>query len=78
MQDSTLKDVKNTNSKLQSELADVQNELHELQNELKDTNSREYLGASEPSQDNGQLKQNVRQADDNPNSREETSVFYEL
>ena len=62
---SEMQDLKNTNSKLQSELADVQNEL---QNELKDTNSRVHLGASEPSQDKGQLKRNVRQADEDTDS----------
>ena len=72
---SEMQDLKNTNSKLQSELADVQNELHELQNELKDTNNRMHLGASEPSQDKGQLKQNVRQADDDPDSLSATELL---
>ena len=72
---SEVQDLKNTNSKLQSELADVQNELHELQNELKDTNSRVHLGASEPSQDKGQLKRNVRQADDDPDSLSTTELL---
>ena len=70
-----MQDLKNTNSKLQSELADVQNELHELQNELKDTNSRVHLGASEPSQDKGQLKRNVRQADDESDSLSATEIL---
>ena len=72
---SEMQDLKNTNSKLQSELADVQNELHKLQNELKDTNSRVHLGASEPSQDKGQLKRNVRQADDDPDSLSATEIL---
>ena len=72
---SEVQDLKNTNSKLHSELADVQNELHELQNELKHTNSRVYLGASEPSQDKGQLKRNVRQADDDPDSLSATEIL---
>ena len=68
---SEVQDLKNTNSKLQSELANVQNKLHELQNELKDTNNR----ASEPSQDKGQLKRNVRQADDDPDSLSATEIL---
>ena len=72
---SEVQDLKNINSKLQSELADVQNELHELQNELKDTNSRVHLGASGPSQDKGQLKRNVRQADDDPDSLSATEIL---
>ena len=72
---SEMQDLKNTNSKLQSELADVQNELHKLQNELKDTNSRVHLGASDPSQDKDQLKRNVRQADDNPDSLSATEIL---
>ena len=72
---SEVQDLKYTNSKLQSELADVQNELHELQNELKDTNSRVNVGASEPSQDKGQLKRNVRQADDDPDSLSATEIL---
>ena len=72
---SEVQDLKNTNSKLQSELADVQNELHKLRNELKDTNSRVHLGASEPSQDKGQLKRNVRQADDDPDSLSATELL---
>ena len=72
---SEMQDLKNTNSKLQSELADVQNKLHELQNELKDTNSRVHLGVSEPSQDKGQLKRNVRQADDDPDSLSATELL---
>ena len=70
-----MQDLKNTNSKLQSELADVQNEVHELQNELKNTNSRVHLGASEPSQDKGQLKRNVRQADDDPDNLSATELL---
>ena len=72
---SEVQDLKNTDSKLQSELADVQNELHELQNELKNTNSRVHLEASEPSQDKGQLKRNVRQADDDPDSLSATEIL---
>ena len=72
---SEVQDLKNTNSKLQSELADVQNELHKLQNELKYTNSRVHLGASEPSQDKGQLKRNVRQADDDADSLSATEIL---
>ena len=62
-------------SKLQSELAGVQNKLHELQSELKYTKSREHLGASEPSQDKGKLKRNVRQADDDPDSLSATEIL---
>ena len=72
---SEVQDLKNTNSKLQSELADVQNVLHKLQNELKDTNSREHLGASEPSQDKGQLKRNVRQADEDTDMLSATELL---
>ena len=72
---SEMQDLKNMNSKLQSELADVQNKLHELQNELKDTNSRVHLGASEPSQDKGQLKRNVRQADEDTDSVSATEIL---
>ena len=72
---SEVQDLKNTNSKLQSELADVQNEVHELQNELKDTNNRMHLRASEPPQDKGQLKRNVRQADDDPDSLSATELL---
>ena len=72
---SEVQDLKNINSKVQNELADVQNELHKLQNELKDTNSRVHLGASEPSQDKGQLKRNVRQADDDPDSLSATEIL---
>ena len=68
---SEMQDLKNINIKLQSELADVQNELHKLQNEMKDTNNR----AGEPSQDNGQLKRNVRQADDDPDSLSATEIL---
>ena len=53
----------------------MQNEVHELQNELKDTKSRVHLGASEPSQDKGQLKRNVRQADDDPDSLSATELL---
>ena len=70
-----VQDLKNINSKLQSELADVQNKLHELQNELKDTNSRVHLGASESSQDKGQLKRNVRQADEDTDSLSATEIL---
>ena len=73
---SEIADIRNEQcSKLQSELVDVQNELHELQNELKDTNSRVHLGASESSQDKGQLKRNVRQADDDPDSLSATEIL---
>ena len=48
-------------NKLQSELADVQNELRKLQN---DVNTRIHLETNEPSQDKGQLKRDVRQAED--------------
>ena len=62
--------LKSTNSKLESELADVQNKLYELQNELKSTNSRVHLGASDPSQDKGQLKRNVRHASNDTDTTE--------
>ena len=68
---SEVQDLKNTNSKLQSELTNVQNELHELQNELKDTNNR----AGEPSQDKGQLKREVRQADEDTDSVSATEIL---
>ena len=45
-----------------SELNDAQNELHELQNELKNIKNRMQLDV--PSQVKGQLKRNVRQADE--------------
>ena len=61
-------DLKNINSKLQSE---VQNEMKiVLQAAL---NSRVHLGTSDPSQVKGQLKRNVRQADedtDTPSANE--------
>ena len=47
-------------NELKCELEDVRNELHKLQNEM---NSRMHLGASGLSQDKGQLKRNMRQAD---------------
>ena len=72
---SEVQDLKSTNSKLQSELAGLQNELHKLQIELKDTNSRVYLGASEPSQDKGQLKRNVRQADEDTDRLSATEIL---
>ena len=72
---SEVQDLKSTNSKLQSELAGVQNELHKLQNELKDTNSRVHLGGGEPSQDKGQLKRNVRQADEDTDMLSATEIL---
>ena len=72
---SEVQDLKSTNKMLQSELADVQNELLQLQIELKDTNSRVHLGASEPSQNKGQLKRNVRQAGDDPDSLSATEIL---
>ena len=72
---SEVQDLKSTNSKLQSELAGVQNELLKLQIELKDTNSRVHLGASEPSQDKGQLKRNVRQADEDTDMLSTTELL---
>jgi len=72
---SEVQDLKSTNSKLQSELAGLQNELHKLQNELKDTNSRMHLGAGEPSQDKGQLKRNVRQADEDTDMPSATEIL---
>ena len=45
-------------------------DLHELQNEQKDTNSR----ASEPSRDKGQLKRNVRYANNDTNTLSATEI----
>ena len=62
-----LADVQNQLLKLQNERSsEVQSEL---QNELKNVfqaalNSKVHLGGSEPSQDKGQLKRNVREADE--------------
>ena len=71
---SEVQDLKNTNSKLQSQLADVQNKLHKLQNELKDTNSRVHLGQVNPL-DKGQLKREVRQADDDTDGLSATEIL---
>ena len=65
---SEVQDLKNTNSKLQSELV-------ELQNELKDTNSRIHLGTSGPYQDKGRLKRNARRAGDDPDSVSATEIL---
>ena len=62
-------------NKLKSELEDVQNELQKLQNELKSLNSRVRLRASEPSQDKGQLKRNVRQADEDTDTPSATEIL---
>ena len=61
-------------NKLQSELADMQTELRsKLQSELRNEmvnmfqaslNGKVHLGPSDPSQDKGQLKRNVRHAED--------------
>ena len=72
---SEVQDLKSTNSKLQSELAGLQNELLKLQIELKDATSRVHLGASEPSQDKGQLKRNVRQADEDTDTPSATEIL---
>ena len=56
--------VWNKQIEMASELADVHNELHKLQDELRNQNSRVHLGTNEPSQDKGQLRRNVRQADE--------------
>ena len=69
---SEVQDLKSTNSKLQSELAGV---LLKLQNELRDRNSRVHLGVSEPSQDKGQLKQNVRQAGEDTDRLSATEIL---
>ena len=45
--------------------SELQNELHDLQNKLKNALiTWAHLGESEPSQDKGQLKRDVRQAED--------------
>ena len=62
-------------NKLKSELEDVHNELHKLQNELKNLNSRVRLGQSQPSQDKGQLKRNVRQADEDTDTPSATEIL---
>ena len=75
---SELTDIQNQLcSKLQGEL---QNELHQLQSEMKIVlqtalNSRVHLGASEPSQDKGQLKRNVRQADEDTDMLSATEIL---
>ena len=75
---SELADIQNQlRSKLQGEL---QNELHQLQNEMKIVlqgalNSRVHLGASEPSQDKGPLKRNVRQADEDTDTPSATEIL---
>ena len=75
---SELADIQNQlHSKLQGEL---QNELHQLQNEMKIVlqaalNSRVHLGTSEPSQDKGQLKRNVRQADEDTDRLSATEIL---
>ena len=75
---SELADIQNQlHSKLQGEL---QNELHQLQNEMKivlqaTVNSRVHLGTSEPSQDKGQLKRNVRQVDEDTDTPSATEIL---
>ena len=75
---SELADIQNQlHSKLQGEL---QNELHLLQNEMKIVlqaalNSRVHLGASQSSQDKGQLKRNVRQADEDTDTPSATELL---
>ena len=63
---SEVQDLKSTNSKLQSELAGVQNELLKLQM---------HLGGGEPSQVKGQLKRNVRQADEDTDILSATEIL---
>ena len=75
-------------SKLQSELADMQTELRsklqsELRNELVDMfqvalNGKVHLGTSDPSQGKGQLKRNVRQAEDTDTSGTLANVLTEV
>ena len=72
---SEVQDLKSTNNKLQSELAGVQNELLKLQIELKDTNSRVHLGGGERYRDKGQLKRNVRQADEDTDRLSATEIL---
>ena len=75
---SELADIQNQlHSKLQGEL---QNQLHQLQNEVKIVlqaamNSRVHLGTSEPSQDKGRLKRNVRQADEDTDTPSATELL---
>ena len=58
-----------------SDVADLQKEMHELQNELKSMNSRVHLGARECSQDEAQLKRNVRQADEDTDTPSATEIL---
>ena len=53
----------------------MQNELHKLQIELKDTNSRVHLGGGERYRDKGQLKRNVRQADEDTDRLSATEIL---
>ena len=72
-------------NKLQSELAVMQNDLQnqlesKVQNELKKVlkvalNDRVQLGASDPSQDKGQLKRNVQQADEDTDTPSATEIL---
>ena len=65
--------------------SDLQNELHhkfesELQNKLVNMfqaalNSRMHLGTSEPSKNKGQLKRNVRQADEDTDTPSATDIL---
>ena len=75
---SELADIQNQlHRKFQGEL---QNELHQLQNEMKivlqaTLNSQGHVGASEPTQDKGQLKRNVRQADEDTDTPSATEIL---
>ena len=62
-------------NELKREMADIQDKLHKLQNELKSMNSRVRLGQSQPSQDKGQLKRNVRQADEDTDTPSATEIL---
>ena len=67
--------VWNKQTEVASEVADLQKEMLKLQNELKNMNSKKHLGAREPSQDKGQLKRNVRQADEDTDTPSATEIL---
>ena len=67
--------VWNKQTEVANEVADLQKKLHKLQNKLENMNSREHLGAKKPSYDKGQLKRDVRQADEDADTPSATEIL---
>ena len=67
--------VWNKQTEVANEVADLQKELHKLKNKLEYMNSREHLGARKASYDKGQLKRNVRQADEDTDAPSATEIL---